>query len=229
MSFSSSLTEWKKRRELKDHPFFLSSSEMRRFLVRANAPALLTWRRAATSPAAVSGKSVQLVTGKGTNNFYVTDEALVEAKLQTLLSSGAYIKEKKDSARRRVDSLTQQIARLTPTKELIDAKVLRSSTTFLVSNLAFLSAQFAILFKWVFFTFDWNLVEPVTYFLGYTVVWAGIVFYCQTGRNFTYDDIVEVLEDRRRAKLCAKLKFDYDMYMALVQELEQAKEELQHQ
>jgi hypothetical protein len=205
---------------------------MRRFSLIA-ASKLLDKRRVGApvlvSPTPTSdAPQLRLVTGRSAPLFYVTDEKAFEAALKSLVTKDIYVNGKKALAQQRVESLQKEIATMTPIKEAIDAKVLRSSTSFLFANLTFLTVQFAVLFQWVFFTFDWNLVEPVTYFLGYTVVWAGLVFYCQTGRSFTYDDIVSVLEERRRTKLCAKMKFDYDKYVALVEELEKAKEELQH-
>ncbi len=176
----------------------------------------------------VAANGVALVTGRATPPLYVADAKAFESTLHTVLTADHYTSRKKAAARQRVEELQREIATMTKTKDLIDAKVLRASTTFLFANFAFLTAQFGLLFQWVFFTFDWNLVEPVTYFLGYTVVWAGLVFYCQTGRSFTYDDIVAVLEERKKAKLCAKLSFDYKKYMSLVEELELSKEELQH-
>lgn len=64
-----------------------------------------------------------------------------------------------------------------------------------------LAVQFAVLFNWVFVVFDWNLVEPVTYFLGYTVIWWSLVFYNKTGRDFSYEGIIEELKERKRSKL----------------------------
>ena len=82
----------------------------------------------------------------------------------------------------------------------------------------FLLAQNAVLFQWVFITFDWNLVEPMTYFLGYTAnTWLALVFFKSTGRDFTYDAIVAELKEKRMATLTAS---DEDFSLTRLQELQ---------
>jgi hypothetical protein len=61
----------------------------------------------------------------------------------------------------------------------------------------YLLAQFVVCFNWVFFIFDWNLVEPVTYFIGFSCAWLSIAFYTLTGREWTYAATFEVMERRR--------------------------------
>ena len=177
---------------------------------------------------AESGRNANpsLVTGCSTPSYFIADEKALEQALRRILTADHYTTGKKAAAKQRISEIQQQVDKLTPTRDIIDAKVMRSSTSFLFANLSFLAAQFALLFNWVFFTFDWNLVEPVTYFLVYTVVWAGLVFYAQTGRSFSYDEIVAVLEERKKTKLCAKYQFDYSKYTELIDELDKAKEEL---
>ncbi|KAH9600139.1 Calcium uniporter protein [Trypanosoma melophagium] len=75
-------------------------------------------------------------------------------------------------------------------------------------SLAFLLVQFYILFRWVFVVFDWNLVEPMTYFLGYTVVWASIVFHCYYEKEFTWEAFLDVFAQRRRERLYRKAGVD---------------------
>lgn len=68
-----------------------------------------------------------------------------------------------------------------------------------------LFAQNAILMYWVFSAFDWNLVEPCTYFFGYTsITWFALVFYKYTGREFTYDAMIDEMRKRKMNKLSLK-------------------------
>ena len=78
----------------------------------------------------------------------------------------------------------------------IDTRV----NAFIFGNFAFLCTQFGVLANWVFVSFDWNLVEPVTYFLGYTLVWMGVVFFRLTGKDFTYDAILTSIRDSKGAE-----------------------------
>eukprot|EP01064_Diplonema_japonicum_P021743 TRINITY_DN3130_c2_g1_i1.p1 TRINITY_DN3130_c2_g1~~TRINITY_DN3130_c2_g1_i1.p1 ORF type:complete len:286 (+),score=56.80 TRINITY_DN3130_c2_g1_i1:57-860(+) len=65
------------------------------------------------------------------------------------------------------------------------------------------------------FAFDWNLVEPITYFLGYSVVWFGVVFYYLTGQEYTYDNVRDMMEMRKKMKLYAAEGLDIEKYTEL--------------
>ncbi|KEG06684.1 hypothetical protein DQ04_12751000 [Trypanosoma grayi] len=96
----------------------------------------------------------------------------------------------------------EELAPLLAAKNRIDAVVDGRYVPLLrFLTLIFLLVQFAVLFRWVFVVFDWNLVEPMTYFLGYTVVWLSIVFHCHYTREMTWEAMVDVVAQRRRARL----------------------------
>eukprot|EP01063_Lacrimia_lanifica_P038618 TRINITY_DN8255_c0_g1_i1.p1 TRINITY_DN8255_c0_g1~~TRINITY_DN8255_c0_g1_i1.p1 ORF type:complete len:263 (+),score=121.94 TRINITY_DN8255_c0_g1_i1:63-851(+) len=69
------------------------------------------------------------------------------------------------------------------------------------------------------FTFDWNLVEPITYFLGYSVVWISVFYYYLTGAEYTYDSVRDILTEKKRAKLYASRGFDVAAYTQLQAEV----------
>lgn len=77
---------------------------------------------------------------------------------------------------------------------------------------AFLTVQFVVYFNWIFFVFDWNLVEPTTYFLAYTGVFCSLVYhYYRCGEDgFTWKNLFQHLVHRRAEKLYAKAKLDVD-------------------
>jgi hypothetical protein len=107
-----------------------------------------------------------------------------------------------EAKRREVDRLRAQKAEL-------DIKA--EKYPFLVSWAVggFLVVQFVTLFKWVFFDFDWNLVEPVTYFLGYTgTTFFALMFYRYTGKDFSYDNLWGNMAEANKQKLYRDAKFD---------------------
>lgn len=54
------------------------------------------------------------------------------------------------------------------------------------AGFGFYVAQTALLFYWVYVRFDWNLVEPITYLLGYTCVWISLVSFFFTRTEFGF-------------------------------------------
>jgi hypothetical protein len=80
---------------------------------------------------------------------------------------------------------------------------------------AYLVAQNAVLFQWTFYQFDWNLVEPITYLLGYSVTWLCTLVYFAFGKEFTYDALRDHLTARRRDALYAANDFDVARFRTL--------------
>ncbi|ORC86151.1 uncharacterized protein TM35_000301910 [Trypanosoma theileri] len=103
----------------------------------------------------------------------------------------------------------EELASLLDTKKRIDTAIEKKYIPLLrYLTLIILIVQFSILFRWVFMVFDWNLVEPMTYFLGYTVVWASIVFHCYYEKEFTWETLFSVCAQRRRERLYRKAGVD---------------------
>lgn len=80
---------------------------------------------------------------------------------------------------------------------------------------AILAAQLLVYAHWTFVVFDWNLVEPTTYFLGYSGVFGGLVLqYLRCGHStaavpeFTWRNLFVWLSENRASRLCAKRGID---------------------
>ncbi|RNF07776.1 hypothetical protein TraAM80_03150 [Trypanosoma rangeli] len=107
--------------------------------------------------------------------------------------------------RRTLSEKREEVAPLLAEKYRIDHAVDNRYVPLLrYLTLAALLAQFVILFRWVFVVFDWNLVEPMTYFLGCTVAWASTVFHCYHAKEFTWEAILDAVAQRRRLQLYRK-------------------------
>ncbi|SYZ63863.1 Protein_of_uncharacterised_function (plasmid) [Leishmania braziliensis MHOM/BR/75/M2904] len=73
-----------------------------------------------------------------------------------------------------------------------------------------LVTQLVVYFHWIFFVFDWNLVEPTTYFLSYTGVFCSLVYhYHRCGEDgFTWRNTFQHLANRKAEKTYAKQQLD---------------------
>ena len=112
---------------------------------------------------------------------------------------------KKQLLQTQLDDLTAtggELKVLTGKFDEMNAAAANHAHRVMVGTFLLLVAQNAVLFQWVFVTFDWNLVEPMTYFLGYSAnTWLAMVFFKSTGRDFSYDGIVSELRQRKLDKL----------------------------
>lgn len=117
------------------------------------------------------------------------------------LPSAQEILRRLEDLRGRRQAILRQLKTAQPAIDDAERRSDRLVTLASVAVFSVLLAQFVVLFNWVFVVFDWNLVEPMTYFLGYTPVWMGVVMYYATGQEFTYDTCRSLLYGWRRRKL----------------------------
>ncbi|KAL7704618.1 Mitochondrial calcium uniporter [Lotmaria passim] len=94
---------------------------------------------------------------------------------------------------------------------------------------ALLSLQFIVYFNWIFFVFDWNLVEPTTYFLGYTSVFFSLVYhYYRCGKDdFTWKNLFEYMAHREAEKMYAEKKVNVKAVAQLQRRVADIKAELE--
>lgn len=128
-----------------------------------------------------------------------------------------------------IDHRQQLDARLrTAAKQLDHSKIVKSRLDVeakkypdraALLGLSYLVSQTSLLFYWVYFRFDWNLVEPITYLLGYGSVWIGIAYYFRCGGEFTYDHLRSALEERKRKRLYDAAGFSVESFSALEAEV----------
>lgn len=144
---------------------------------------------------------VLLTSPNHTAQYTILDPAAFTVAVQKALSSAA-----RDSRR---EELQVQLDAVNTKLEEVQRGVVAPSDRHAARMLQLIGlglvVQFAVLFNWVFFVFDWNLVEPVTYFLGYTAIWWSMIFHRATaGKEFNYENLAEELAERRRRKAYAR-------------------------
>ncbi|KAG5509546.1 hypothetical protein JKF63_06251 [Porcisia hertigi] len=93
---------------------------------------------------------------------------------------------------------------------------------------ALLAGQLVVYFHWVFVVFDWNLVEPTTYFFAYTGVFCSLVYhYYRCGEDeFTWKNIFQRLAIRKAERMYAKGQLDVNGMLQLQRRITLIREEL---
>lgn len=182
-------------------------------MLRARCQAVAaTWQSAAFLPSS----SAQL---RGTGTASAADRVAAKLTKSRLL-------ERHASLASEAKHLRGSLAAMDATFAAADKRGQRAVAVAGAATFAFLAAQFGVLFNWVFFVFDWNLVEPVTYFLGYTCTWFGIVFYARTGIEWSYDSTRDYIREWRRSAVLKRQGFDVGAYEATRAQLSKTEAEL---
>ena len=118
--------------------------------------------------------------------------------------SRAFLREHLSALRAEQKQVHETLAVLNSKHNQIEARVTKHLDHWAVGGFLYLVAQTGLLFHWVYYRFDWNLVEPITYLLGYSVVWLSIACFFRTGQEFSYDSIRSLVGDRKRRQLWSK-------------------------
>ena len=123
----------------------------------------------------------------------------------------------------------EELAVLSRTRDEIECTSNKFADNVAVGGFVLLSSQAGVLFNWTYINFDWNLVEPITYLLGYSVVWMAIFHHFFFGTDFSYDNLRRMVVDKKKETLIKSKEFDIARYAHLeahVAELEKSINEL---
>lgn len=104
-------------------------------------------------------------------------------------------------------------------KVLCDAAARQHPDALMRRIFLFLVLQAAVLFDWTYIHFDWNLVEPITYLIGYSATWIALGWYGAVKSEFSYDTLQEAVEERYRVKLYRQHDFHLERYEKLKNEV----------
>ncbi|KAK7200171.1 hypothetical protein NESM_000067800 [Novymonas esmeraldas] len=121
--------------------------------------------------------------------------------------------------RRTLDAKRQELAAMERVKAQCDAAAARYPDAFMKGIFAFLVMQTAVLFDWTYVHFDWALVEPITYLVGYSATWIAIAWYGTMQHEFGYESLRRLLQSTKSRKLYAVHGFDVQAHELLKMEV----------
>lgn len=99
----------------------------------------------------------------------------------------------------------------------------RHPDRYMFAAFAFLLVQAVVLFDWTYIHFDWNLVEPITYLIGYAGTWIALAWYGNMQEEFGFDSLREMIEVRKLNSLYAAKGVDVAEVDRLEDEVERLK------
>eukprot|EP00922_Rhytidocystis_sp_ex-Travisia-forbesii_P017390 GHVS01025944.1.p1 GENE.GHVS01025944.1~~GHVS01025944.1.p1 ORF type:complete len:370 (+),score=90.84 GHVS01025944.1:466-1575(+) len=119
----------------------------------------------------------------------------------------------------RLEQLYKTAKPLEESKALLDRRVQRYGQLCVWSCVFAFSLQWTMLFYGTYYLFSWDIVEPLTYFLGSIDAVVGYIFAATMKRNYSASSLRLATEERRRRQLQRRIGFD-------PQELESVREEI---
>jgi len=122
--------------------------------------------------------------------------------------------------RTELHKLLPQYLPLNEVKLRLDQKADRRAKWWMWATLGYLTIQFGILARMVWIDFNWDIMEPITYFVGIFTLMGGYIFFVLYEEDYTY----KALENRQRNLALKKLYisegFNWQKWNRLHQEVE---------
>jgi len=111
--------------------------------------------------------------------------------------------------------LKEEIKPLLLQKMKLDKKAERFSNAVIYSGLGYLVAQWLVMARLTWWEFNWDIMEPVTYFVTFGTAVIGYSYFTLVKREYTFVDLREALITNRQAKYYFRENFDVDTYFEL--------------
>ncbi|KNC98707.1 uncharacterized protein SPPG_06385 [Spizellomyces punctatus DAOM BR117] len=127
--------------------------------------------------------------------------------------------------RHELESVENQLVPLRDTKKALDEKAHRSSVRIAWLGLGALCAQWGIMARLTWWEYSWDVMEPISYFIGAGTGILGYMFYVVTSKEYTYEALAEVTATKHQIRLYKRKNFD----LAKMVELERRAQRLRLQ
>jgi hypothetical protein len=111
-------------------------------------------------------------------------------------------------------------------KDFVDSTIQRSVNRFFAGSGAMLAIQMAVLGRFTFIDFDWDIMEPVTYFLTTGTATLMFAYYTFNKKEYSYPGLEQQLINRRQLRFYQKFKFDWVTYSHLQNQIAEIERKL---
>jgi len=125
-----------------------------------------------------------------------------------------------------LNTLKKEFLPLYLQKKELDAKANSYTNLVVYGGLGYLVAQWAFLARLTWWEFNWDVMEPVTYFVTFGTAVLGYIYFVATKREYSYENFREGITISRMRKLYEKNGFDVDKYFFLQHKLNQIDQEI---
>lgn len=116
-----------------------------------------------------------------------------------------------------IESLELQITPMQKVKDLCDKKAHNHSERLVWGGLVGLSAQFVVLARLTWWEYSWDVIEPITWFVGSGNAILAYGFFMIYRRDFTCETLSNITATKKQLKLYRKNNLDISKYADLME------------
>jgi hypothetical protein len=128
-----------------------------------------------------------------------------------------YIKKGDEEKLKELEDIKKELVPLNMFKEFYDKIAELYATRVLALIGIYLAIQFSVLARMVWIDFNWDIMEPVTYFVTLGTLIFGFAFFTLTKSDYTYPALKERIVKRKLRALYLKNRFNWKRWNSLYQ------------
>jgi len=151
------------------------------------------------------------------NTIFLKPDILLNS-LGNSLSINA-LKDSEIKLHDRLNEISEEYQLLNKTKEKFDIKADRRANFLLWLSFLYLGLQFGLLARMVWWEFNWDIMEPITYNVTFGTFLGGYAFFVFSGKNYTYDNLKLLFKQRRLRVLYLRYGFNWRRWNELHNEV----------
>jgi hypothetical protein len=138
-------------------------------------------------------------------------------KIRLLISKLESLREKRNQEL--FDQLKKEFIPLYLEKLKHDKRVFRFTNAAMWGGLGYLIAQWCVLARLTWWDFNWDIMEPVTYFITFGTAVLGYAYFAIVKREYTYNDLRDAVREKNLVSTYLGSGFDYEKYFLLEHKL----------
>ncbi|XP_049851338.1 calcium uniporter protein, mitochondrial-like [Schistocerca gregaria] len=142
------------------------------------------------------------------NKYIFNKTDVIISSLAGALGSELSSQEKvrKNTELRQIEA---EISNLDVQKKKYDIIAKRRAKCWLWSGFVCLTMQFSVLARMVWIDFNWDIIEPITYFINFSATILAFTFFFKSKEDYTYSALEKKIIDRTLRKLYIKNRFNW--------------------
>eukprot|EP01080_Neovahlkampfia_damariscottae_P003682 gene3682-6496_t len=149
------------------------------------------------------------------DNIIIKPHIIYKKLVQTIEAENPQIVELKNE----IKEIEEKLEVLDVTKEVLDTKARRTVTGIAWTGTLYLTTQMGVLMHMTWTDYGWDVVEPISFFVGFSVVYIGVIYSCLVGSDYEYVDAYQRFLKKRQLATYKKNDFDFETYSQLQKRL----------
>jgi hypothetical protein len=167
-----------------------------------------------------------MVSGMLDGEKSLSDVRNVIHKLYTSLNVDRHQLSKERDLRGQLEALASELAPLETQRQQLAQRSERRTNTVLWAGLGWMSLQFGFFARLTWWEYSWDIMEPVTYFVGYGTSILIFTYFVLTRQDYNYPEARDRQYLNFFNKMATRNKFDVEKYNHLKDTIAEVRSEL---